>query len=128
MSNHLAHFAVCAEDVDRARAFYESAFGWGFEPWGPPDFHLVHTDGPGRGGPVPGALQRRFEVVPGTWTSGWECTLGVDDLDAAIARIEAAGGKVIMPKATIPTVGTLIRFADTEGNVAGAMQYDATTG
>jgi predicted enzyme related to lactoylglutathione lyase len=29
-----------------------------------------------------------------------------------------------MPKATIPTVGTMIRFADTEENVLCAMQYE----
>ena len=29
-----------------------------------------------------------------------------------------------MPKFHIPTVGTLIFFEDTEGNVVGAMQYD----
>ena len=29
-----------------------------------------------------------------------------------------------MPKFYIPTVGTLIFFEDTEGNVVGAMQYD----
>jgi len=29
----------------------------------------------------------------------------------------------VMPKVTIPTVGTLVFFQDPEGNVAGAMQY-----
>ena len=38
--------------------------------------------------------------------------------------IIANGGTILMPKATIPTVGQLIWFRDTEGNVAGAMQYD----
>jgi predicted enzyme related to lactoylglutathione lyase len=30
-----------------------------------------------------------------------------------------------MPPTVIPTVGTLLRFRDSEGNVMGAMQYDA---
>jgi len=29
-----------------------------------------------------------------------------------------------MPKFEIPTVGTLIYFEDTEGNIVGAMQYE----
>ncbi len=29
-----------------------------------------------------------------------------------------------MPKSTITGVGTLFFFQDTEGNIAGAMQYD----
>ncbi len=40
----------------------------------------------------------------------------------------AAGGTVVMPKVTIAGVGDLIFFRDTEGNVAGAMRYDATAG
>jgi hypothetical protein len=31
-----------------------------------------------------------------------------------------------MPKFYIPTVGTLIFFEDTEGNVVGAMQYETS--
>ena len=32
--NNVAHFAITATDVDRARAFYEAVFGWRFEAWG----------------------------------------------------------------------------------------------
>jgi len=38
--------------------------------------------------------------------------------------VEANGGKIVMPKFHIPTVGTLVFFEDTEGNVVGAMQYE----
>ena len=44
MPNHLAHFAIAADDVERARRFYERAFGWRIEAWGPPDFYAVFTD------------------------------------------------------------------------------------
>ena len=124
MANHLSHFAVCAEDTQRARKFYERVFGWGFEPFGPPDFYIVHTDGPGKGGRVNGALQKKFEIVPGVMLSGYECTLSVPHLDTVIAAVKKHGGKILMPPATIPTIGTMIRFGDTEGNVVGAMQYD----
>ena len=39
------------------------------------------------------------------------------------AGVEAAGGKVVMAKFRIETVGDLIYFEDTEGNRVGAMQY-----
>ena len=55
---------------------------------------------------------------------GYECSVGVDSIDETIAAVEANGGKVVMPKFDIPTVGTLIFFEDTEGNVVGAMQYE----
>ena len=124
MANHLSHFAVSAEDTSRARKFYEQVFGWGFQPFGPPGFYIVHTDGPGKGGRVMAALQQRFEVVPGVNLAGYECTLSVPDIDATINAVVKAGGRILMPKATIPTIGTLIRFADTEGNVVCAMQYE----
>lgn len=39
MPNNVKHFAVHADDVDRARKFYESVLGWQFTPWGPPNFY-----------------------------------------------------------------------------------------
>ena len=49
---------------------------------------------------------------------------GVEDIKATIAAIEANGGQVIMPPFHIEGVGELIFFQDTEGNIAGAMQYE----
>ena len=43
MPNNLKHFAIHADDVPRARAFYEKVFGWQFRPWGPPGFYLIQT-------------------------------------------------------------------------------------
>jgi uncharacterized protein len=124
MANHLSHFAVCVDDTERARAFYTGVFGWGFEPYGPPGFYRLHTDGPGKSGRVPGAMQKRFEIVPGVVLSGYECTISVPKIDATIAVIQKRGGEILMPKAAIPGVGTLVRFRDTEGNVVCAMQYE----
>jgi uncharacterized protein len=57
MPNNVASFAIHATDVQRARRFYEAVFGWQFEPWGPPDFYLIHTGdetNPGVQGCTPG--------------------------------------------------------------------------
>jgi hypothetical protein len=124
MANHLSHFAVCVENTNRAMTFYQKVFGWGFEPYGPPGFYVVHTDGPGKGGRVNGAMQKRFEIVPGVMLSGYECTISVPNLDVVIAAIEKNGGMILMPKGSIPTVGTMVRFRDSEGNVVCAMQYE----
>jgi hypothetical protein len=120
MSNRLAHFAINADDLGRARRFYENVFGWKFSAWGPPGFFQIDT-GAGPGSPA-GALQARRELIPGRPATGYECSLWVDDLDAVIAGIEANGGKIVMPRCTITGVGDLIFFEDTEGNVTGAMQ------
>ncbi len=119
MPNDLAHFAIHADDCQRAKSFYETVFGWTFEPWGPPEFWRIHTSPGG----VFGALQKRSEPVSGKGMIGYECTIAVDDVAAIATAIEAHGGKVTMTAFMLEGVGTLIKFEDTEGNVVGAMQY-----
>jgi predicted enzyme related to lactoylglutathione lyase len=120
---NVAHFAINADDLNRARRFYERVFGWHFEPWGPPGFLQVFTGTESEPG-IRGALQGRRELVAGQRTIGFECTVAVEDVDAVAAAVTANGGTIIIPRTLIPTVGHLIFFRDTEGNVAGAMQYD----
>ncbi|HEY5105529.1 MAG TPA: VOC family protein [Caulobacteraceae bacterium] len=119
MTATVRHFGINADDVPRAKAFYESVFGWRFETWGPPGFYLINGAGIG------GALQGRHEIKPGAKMLGFEVTMAVDDVKATLAAVEAAGGKIVMQPTHIETVGTLIWFEDTEGNLAGAMQYDS---
>ncbi|MGE0813072.1 MAG: VOC family protein [Vicinamibacterales bacterium] len=120
---NVRHFAINADDVPRARRFYQQVFGWTFEPWGPPGFFMIRT-GPGDQGRPAGSLQARREIAPGRRMTGYECTIAVDDVDAVAAAVVASGGKVLMEKATIPGVGDLIWLEDPEGNIAGAMRYD----
>src|SRR5262245_22232742 len=120
---HVAHFAINADDVARGRRFYEKVFGWKFEPWGPPEFYKINM-GEKEEPAVMGALQKRRELIAGQRTNCFECTVSVASIDKAIAAIIAQGGKIVMQKSTIVGVGHLIFFEDTEGNVAGAMEYD----
>ena len=116
MPNVLAHFAIEADDATRARQFYESVFGWRFEPWGPPDFYLIHDAG------IQGALQQRREPLP-KGRKGFECSFAVDELEVTMSAIQSAGGKVLGGKTNIPTVGELVAFEDTEGNEGIIIQY-----
>jgi len=115
----LRHFSINADDLPRARAFYETVFGWTFEPWGPPDFYLTDASGRGPGGGLQGRRTVGGERMPGI-----EVTFDVEDIAATVAAVEAGGGKILMQPAHIETVGTVIYFQDPEGNIAGAMQYE----
>jgi len=129
----VAHFAINADDLTRARRFYEAVFGWTFQAWGPPGFYMIGF-GPNGGnaavaaGPgIPalrGSLQGRRELIPGVRMTGFECTISVSDIQAAHAAIEANGGKIVMQICMLPGIGQLLFFQDPEGNLAGAMQYD----
>ena len=120
MAATFRHFAINADNVQRAKRFYEGVFGWRFDPWGPPNFYQVKNAGAG----LFGALQERRELVPGVRMAGYEASIGVDDLKATIAAVEAGGGKIVMQPYRIEGVGELIYFEDPEGNLVGAMQYE----
>jgi uncharacterized protein len=123
---NVMHFAINADDVPRARRFYEEVFGWRFNAWGPPKFYMIETAAPGEPpAPLQGSLQGRRELVAGQRMTGFECTISVPSIDATEKAVVAAGGKIIMQKSVIVGVGTLMFFQDTEGNVFGAMQEDA---
>jgi len=120
---HLAHFAINADDVDRARRFYERVFGWTFKAWGPPGFYQIDM-GPGSPAAAMGALQGRRDLVKGQRSTGYECTISVPSIDATAVAVLANGGKTVLEKSIIVGVGALMFFQDPEGNVFGAMEFD----
>lgn len=120
MPNDIAHFAIRADNCQRAKVFYETVFGWRFEPWGPPEFWRIQTSP----GAVHGALQKRQHPEVGTGGGGYECTIAVENIGTITAAIEQAGGKILVKPVVIEGVGVLIQFEDTESNIACAMQYE----
>ena len=122
--SQVAHFAINADDVARARRFYEKVFGWRFQAYGPPGFYMVDTESAPASVPLRGSLQQRREIVPGVPMRGFECTISVGDIQAAAAAVQANGGAIVMPICTLAGIGQLFFFQDPEGNIAGAMQYD----
>ena len=119
MAGTFRHFAINADDVQRAKAFYEKTFGWEFRPWGPPNFYQVWNAGQG----LLGALQERREVIPGKPIYGFEASIGVEDIRATLKAAEAAGGRVLMQPYMIAGVGEIAYFEDSEGNLCGVAQY-----
>lgn len=115
--NTLSHFAINAEDCDRAIAFYEAVFGWKYTAWGPPGFYMTHING------MHSAIQKRQEQPFPTHIGNFECTISVDDVDRVTELIVANGGEITMPKVTIPTVADIARVKDCEGNTFSIAKY-----
>jgi uncharacterized protein len=117
------HFEIFAADPEAAAAFYETAFGWKVNKAdipGDTPYWLITTGDDAELGINGGMGRGPAEPFPGTTT-----TLGVDDLEAAVAGVEAAGGSVVMPRMEIPGVGHLAYVADLEGHAFGLMQSTA---
>ncbi len=51
-------------------------------------------------------------------------TIDVPSVDAAIKKVKANGGAILMPKSAVPGVGWMAYFKDTEGNIFGMMESD----
>jgi predicted enzyme related to lactoylglutathione lyase len=117
--SRVIHFEIPAAEPERAAAFYRKAFGWSIEKWpGPMEYWMVTTGADGTPGINGGLLKKQ---VPTTATTN---TIGVDSVDKAIDAVKSAGGKLVMPKTPIPTIGYFAYLEDTEGNLFGVMQND----
>ena len=124
--NNVAHFAIHADDLERAQKFYGKVFGWQYEGFGGgpmTDFCKITTMDGEDMKPIGAMQSRKFNAAPEK-VIGYECSVAVQDVDAVAAAVVANGGTILIPRTLIPTVGHLIFARDTEGNVVGAMQYD----
>jgi predicted enzyme related to lactoylglutathione lyase len=124
MSNHIVHFEIFASDVERARKFYEQAFAWRFEVGGPPDFYHIFTGSPVERGISRGLIAKRRGPAAQGPINAFRCTISVSSIRETVAAIESAGGKLRSAIIEIPGVGKVVEFADTEDNIACAMQYE----
>jgi len=119
--SRVIHFEILADDAKRISRFYERVFGWTVQKWnGPIDYWFLMTGDPKEPG-IDGAFAMR--QGPDDFNVN---TIGVPSIDDAIKRITKNGGKIIRPKSTLPGVGYLAYFKDTEGNIWGIMQSDTS--
>ena len=100
-------------DVPAAKAFYEAAFGWSLTDFGPT--YACTLTGDTDIGLQGDAAEATAAALP---------VIQVDDLEAALAAVTAAGGKVVRPIFSFPG-GRRFQFADPGGNEIAVMQADA---
>jgi predicted enzyme related to lactoylglutathione lyase len=122
------HFEIQADDPARAIKFYETVLGWTFTKWdGPMPYWLVSTGAANTPG-INGGLHARMgaKPVPDQAVIAFVCTVDVDSVEAYAEKATKAGGSICVPKMAIQGVGWLAYAKDTEGNIFGMMQADAT--
>jgi uncharacterized protein len=121
------HFEIHAEDPQKAIKFYTGLFGWTFNKWqGPQDYWLIKTGEAGTPG-IDGGLTPRRGPRPGPTQppNAFVCTVDVPNVDATMLKVGELGGKMVVPKMPVPTVGWLAFAHDPESNVFGMLQMDA---
>lgn len=109
-------FEIPAEDPARAIKFYEDVFGWEIEKWdGPFDYWLINTGSDEEPG-IHGAIMTK------EMGKAVRDTIGVDNYDEFVKKIEKEGGKMLSEKLEIPNMGFMGSFQDTEGNIFAIME------
>ena len=115
MSKHgVVHIEISAEDPQAASQFYAELFGWNMVIDERFDYHQFEpAEGPA------GAFNPVSENNPaGTVIIYFD----TDDVDASLAKAEALGAKVMVPRMEIPDVGWIGIFSDPSGNPIGLFQ------
>jgi uncharacterized protein len=119
----VVHFEIPIDDLERAKSFYGSTFGWQLQTMemGEGEYTIVmttpvdeKTQMPTESGAINGGMTRRDDV-----TSAPVITIDVDGIDDSLKQIEAAGGSVVQARTEIPGMGAFAYFRDPEGNVMG---------
>jgi predicted enzyme related to lactoylglutathione lyase len=115
MANVINWFEIPAKNFDRACAFYSTLVGG--------EIHSVDTPMGLKMGFFPGSMADNVAgaIVQG---EGYEPSNkgsvvylnGGNDLAGPLAKVEKAGGKIVMPKTSIGENGFIAHFVDTEGN------------
>ena len=99
-----------APDLPATRAFYEEAFGWQFNEYGPAYAGIRAPSGDGEVGGLDANAgpDRRAPLV----------LLYSDDLDASVAAVRAAGGTILLEPYSFPG-GRRFHFTDPSGTELG---------
>jgi len=108
-------YELLTTDIAAAADFYQAVVGISIarEPTpGPMDYRMIGTPG---GLHVGGAMQLSAEMVAGGALPGWYGYVSVADVDAAVARAQAAGAALLMPPSDIPGAGRIAMIADPQG-------------
>jgi predicted enzyme related to lactoylglutathione lyase len=126
-NNRVIHFEIQADDVNRAKDFYEKTLGWKItqamkKEDGGMDYWMIETgEGPG----INGGMYSRPQKDEGKFYL-YDCTVMVENIDKAIADFKANGGSIRLTngqeKNEIPGIGWFAGAIDTEGNRVGLMQ------
>jgi predicted enzyme related to lactoylglutathione lyase len=123
MDHTIVHFEIPADDVEKLRKFYSELFGWKIEKmpgpveyWGIATVPVDEKGMPERPGVNGGMMKRQNpEHKPVNY-------IAVESVDEYVKKIEALGGRVIVPKMEVPGIGWWALALDPEGNQFAILQ------
>lgn len=122
-TNSLNWFEIPAKDIQRSKTFYETIFGITLEPNSMGDAEMAFFPWKAGSGKATGALVQSSSHKPSM--EGSIIYLNANPkMDGVLAKVEDAGGKVLMAKTGIGEHGHIAFIMDTEGNNVGIHSND----
>jgi uncharacterized protein len=123
----IVHFEIPADDIERAKKFYNDLFEWKIEKWSDTEDNSSHltsvatgqiieywmmttTDDKGNKALSGGMMKRQ---MPEHQVTNY---IGVESVDEYSSKVEKLGGKVVAPKHAVPGMGYFALCIDTENN------------
>jgi len=106
-------YELLTTDINAAVKFYKAVLDWEVEDAGHPDmeYRLAFAEDMAIGG----MMTMPEEAISAGAQPVWMGYVGVDDVDAAVANIVAAGGRLQMPAFEVPEVGRMAMVMDSDG-------------
>jgi hypothetical protein len=119
---------LASPDVAASKAFYAELFGWEYtdEPTDQEgmDYTMARKDGHAVAGIMPLSPEMAASGMPPVWST----YVNVDDLEAAVAKVEPAGGQVMQPPMDVMTAGRMGVITDSTGAVICLWQKEQHIG
>ncbi len=113
-SNPVRWFEIPVRDMTRATKFYQAVFGVELAPNEMGPFQMAFFPMERGAAGAGGTLVKGDGYTPSH--QGTMVYFGVDAIDASLKKIEAAGGKTLVPRKSIGQYGFIGLFEDSEGN------------
>lgn len=125
MAGRVVHFELPYDDGDRARSFYERAFGWQLMTLPDMGYTLI-TSGPSdeRGPTEPGFVNGGMMQRQAPFTAP-NIVIDVDNIEKALEAVTEAGGTTVSERQPVGDMGFAAYFQDTEGNLVGIWESAA---
>jgi predicted enzyme related to lactoylglutathione lyase len=121
MANLFNWVEIPTSDMQRAKTFYSAILGVAELPEQDLGNGLLYAFLPMQPGEVGGALVQHPNYAPGQGQGVCIYLVVQGDLNDTLARVEAAGGKVVIPKTSLGEMnpGYMAQFIDSESNRLG---------
>lgn len=116
MADPVVHFEIISQDAPTLHRFYSSVFGWRIAADNPFGYGMVDTRTPGRG--INGGIGAPMQGGHGHFT----VYVQVSNIDSALSRVITEGGRIALPKTTVPNGPTMAQFFDPAGHLVGLVE------